>query len=61
MTQNYFHTATDTALPPWSEYPLTEEQLDAIFSKAVITLDSLLHAPVSTFSPVRRAVTQILW
>jgi len=60
MTQNFPHIATDTELPSWSECLLTEDQLDAEFSKAVITLDSLLHAPVSTFSPVSRAVTQIL-
>ena len=42
MTQNYSCAATDTALPSWSEYPLTEEQLDVIFSKAVINLESLL-------------------
>ena len=50
MAQNYFRTATDTALPSWSEYPLTEEQLGVIFSKAVINLDSLLDVPVSMFS-----------
>ena len=60
MTQNYFHTATDTALTSWSECPLTEEQLDAIFSEAVTNLYSLLEVPVSMFSSVRRAVTQIL-
>jgi len=50
MTQNYFHTAADAELPSWSECPLTEEQLDAIFSKAMPNLDSLLDVPVSTFS-----------
>ena len=50
MMQNYFQTATDTALPSWPQYPLTEEQLDAIFSRGVVNLDSLLDVPVSTFS-----------
>jgi len=50
MTQNYFHTTTDTALPSWPECLLTEEQLDAIFSEGVINLDSLLEVPVGMFS-----------
>jgi hypothetical protein len=60
MKQNYFHTTTDSAPSSWFEYPLTEEQLDLIYFKSMIDLDSLLDVHVSTFSSARRAVTQIL-